>query len=144
MDNPPPPQNRKTTNPQNKNTMRHWIILAALLHTAADTITEHVESQPTGTDPAEKPTGDAPAAPRRGRPPGSTNAPKAAIEPEKPAPTGGKTYEELRALIEPLVKEGRNSEVKAILVKYAPDLKTLATLPNHHKAFEADIDGLSL
>lgn len=126
--------------------MKHWTILAALLNAAATAITDAVEGQPAGDTPESAATPAGEDKPRRGRPPGSTNKP-AASEPEKPkeeAPTGGKTYEQLRSIIEPLVKDGRQPEVKAIITKYAPDLKTLATLPAKHAEFEKDIDGLSL
>jgi hypothetical protein len=98
--------------------------------------------------------GDAPAASgkRRGRPP-TTDKPeseKAADKPveqekgsgELPA-TNAKTYEELRAIIEGPVKDGKGPDVKAIIAKYATDLKTLATLPQHHAAFEKDMEALS-
>lgn len=135
--------------------MKHWTILAALLAASAQAITDTIlelEAYPadlkqpkqTPQEP-EKPAGDAP---RRGRPPGSTNAPKtpsAGNTEGVSSPQIGKTYPELQALIEPLVKEGRVAEVKAVIAKYAPEgLKTLATKPEHHKAFEADIEGLSL
>lgn len=65
---------------------------------------------------------------------------------------GAMTYEELQALIQPFIKvpvghQPRGLEVKAIIRKYTPDhdggLKQLSTLPQHHKAFAADIEGLS-
>lgn len=71
-------------------------------------------------------------------------------EPETPAPTeakeeGGKTYDELRELIQPLVKGGQGEDVKKVIAKYAPEggLKVLATLPQHHAAFEKDLAALS-
>jgi hypothetical protein len=94
--------------------------------------------------------GDAPAASgkRRGRPP--TTATPSATETAPPEQTQtaeptvtGKTYEELRAIIEGPVKDGKGPDVKAIIAKYATDLKTLATLPQHHAAFEKDMEALS-
>lgn len=117
-------------------------ILAAAFAAAAHVLTNAVlEGEDSTATPETSTGGD--DKPRRGRPPGSTNKP-AATEPEKPSSTGGKTYEELQKIIEPMVKDGRAAEVKAVIQKYGADLKTLATLPQHHKAFEADIDGLSL
>lgn len=125
--------------------MKHWTILSALLHGAANSITNMLESLgDTAPETDKQPEKPADGAPRRGRPPGSTNTPKLASEPKEEAPAGGKTYEQLRSIIEPLVKDGRQPEVKVIISKYAPDLKTLATLPAKHAEFEKDIDGLSL
>lgn len=117
---------------------------------------------------------EAPVAKRRGRPPGSKNTPVVApeetpepeLQPEAPAVTEadqevsmvpvptekleaslptGKTYEELKALIEKPVKEGHGAQVKQIIAKYVgPDevLKDLPKYPQHHAAFEKDLGAL--
>lgn len=82
---------------------------------------------------------------RRGRPPTTPapaeTAPPAATEPE-PAANTGKSYEELRAMIEPFVKEGRGEEVKKIIAKYSSGgLKTMEA--KHHADFEKDLAGLN-
>ncbi len=75
--------------------------------------------------------------------------PAPAPEPEKPKVTGGKTLDELRALINPLVLKARGPEVKAVLNKYAPEghsgdytLALLSERPDTHAAFAADIEAL--
>lgn len=63
---------------------------------------------------------------------------------EEPVATegGGKTYEELRAIIEPLVKGGQGEEVKKVIAKYSQaGLKGIEA--KHHAAFEKDIQGLA-
>lgn len=101
--------------------------------------------------------GEAPPVKRRGRPP--TTAAPPPTEPEKteepraggktfitPPPSGdeeaatGKTYEEMRALIEPLIKAARGPEVKPIITKYAATLKDMD--PKDYPAFEKDIEAL--
>jgi hypothetical protein len=65
-------------------------------------------------------------------------------EPEAPV-TGGKTYEELKALIEPLVKGGQGAEVKKLIAKYDPESSpsSIKTMPaKNHAAFEKDIEAL--
>jgi len=65
-------------------------------------------------------------------------------EPETPV-TGGKTYEELKALIEPLVKGGQGAEVKKLIAKYDPESSpsSIKTMPaKNHAAFEKDIEAL--
>jgi hypothetical protein len=91
--------------------------------------------------------GEAPAAKRRGRPP-TTPAPveTPAAETKETPVTNGKTYEDLKVLIDPLVKGGQGPDVKTIIAKYAVGgggLKELATLPQHHAAFEKEIEALS-
>jgi hypothetical protein len=67
-----------------------------------------------------------------------------AAEPETPAEGEGKTYDELRALIAPVVKDGQGEEVKKIIKKYAGEGGSLKTLEaKHHAAFEKDIAALS-
>jgi hypothetical protein len=77
-----------------------------------------------------------PEKPKRGRPPAAAKG-----EEEKPK---GKTYEELQALIKPLVEAGQQAEVKKEITKYAENLKDLATKPEKHAAFIRDIEALSL
>lgn len=104
----------------------------------AAAITAVAEDIDSGTN--ETSSGEAP--PKRGRPAGSKNAPAAAApEPEKPV---GKTYEQLQALIKPLIEATRQPEVKAAIVKFAPTLAELAKLPQHHAAFEQEIENMSL
>jgi hypothetical protein len=67
-----------------------------------------------------------------------------AAEPEAAAEGEGKTYDELRALIAPVVKDGQGQEVKKIIKKYAGEGGSLKTLEaKHHAAFEKDIAALS-
>lgn len=54
----------------------------------------------------------------------------------------GKTYEDMRALIEPVIKGGQGAEVKKVIAKYSQTgLKDMD--PKHYKAFETDIIALS-
>lgn len=99
---------------------------------------------------AAEPEASPTPAKRRGRPPTTPEPPAVsespeppAPEPEAPAPTGGKTYEGLRELIRPLVEGGKGAEVKAEIAKFATDLKALAALPQHHAAFEKNLEALS-
>lgn len=105
---------------------------------------------PAPTDPPQPTTTK-----RRGRPPGSTAAPAVEAptetptpEPEKPveeSATTGKTYEELQAIIKPLVQAGRGTEVKKEIQKYGvAGLQQLAELPMHHDEFVKNIEALSL
>jgi hypothetical protein len=110
------------------------------------------EAQPE-TAPAETPkrgtrkTGTAAAlsAPFGNAETPATPAPaEAAAEPEAAAEGEGKTYDELRALIAPVVKDGQGEEVKKIIKKYAGEGGLLKTLEaKHHAAFEKDIAALS-
>jgi hypothetical protein len=88
----------------------------------------------------------------RGRTPAETNTPPPVEPPAEPAAEtpaeesaateGGKTYEELRAIIEPLVKGGQGEEVKKVIAKYSQaGLKGMEA--KHHAAFEKDIQGLA-
>jgi len=131
------------------------LALAAFITTFAEnecgTCTEATASQPEETPAPPSPT----PAKRRGRPPTTPEPPAAAAtpepeqpaapaEPEAPAPTGGKTYEDLQALIRPYVVEHKKGEqVRAEIAKFAPDLKTLATMPQHHAAFEKNLQPLA-
>lgn len=62
-------------------------------------------------------------------------------EPEEQKAAVTKTYDDMKAVIEPLVKEGRGAEVKATIAKYSPTLKEMD--PAHYAAFEKDIEALS-
>lgn len=114
---------------------------SALATAAASVADELVETpdNPQQESPDNAASGEPPK--RRGRPPGSTNAPPAQTETPAPAATG-KTYEQMRELITPLVKEGRGEEVKKIITGYgASSLKELPA--DKYPAFEKDIEALS-
>lgn len=97
-------------------------------------------------DLTENPPASEPTKGKRGRPPASATPPAEQTPPaEEPAVTG-KTYEELQAIIRPVVEAGQGVDVKKVIKKYAPEtgaLKELATLPQHHATFEKDIAALS-
>lgn len=107
--------------------------------------------------------GEAPPTKRRGRPPTTATPPPAespvnpppteVAPPNEPAPTGSKTIDDMRALIQPLIKgqwmpgwkEGdpvqpRGGEVRPIIEKYAPTLIQMD--PKDYAAFEKDIEAL--
>jgi len=136
--------------------------LAALFRFAADLLSEGDTVPAITTGTAEN---NPPATKSRGRPrktEQAVNEPQQALpaEPEakveQPAPTpesekpkAGKTLDELRALINPLVLKARGPEVKTVLNKYAPEghsgdytLALLAERPDTHAAFAADIEAL--
>ena len=99
----------------------------------------------SGAEP-ETPAAAAPeggeAPPRRGRPPGKAASPTPAAEPEPEKPKG-KTVEELREAIQPLVTEGRGAEVKALIKKHGGE--NLSGIPAaNHAAFLKDVEGLAL
>lgn len=107
---------------------------------------DSIQGEVTGQQP------EAPA-PKKTRGKAAAAAP-AAEKPADPAPAetaaeetkteGVKTYDELRAMIEPLVKAGQGPDVKTVIAKYAEGgLKELATKPEHHAAFEKDLAALS-
>lgn len=88
---------------------------------------------PKAEKPAEKPADPAPAE-------------TAAEEPAAAPAEGGKTYEELKAIIAPLVASGEGLQVKAIIKKYDPESTppSLKTMPaKNHAAFEKDIQALT-
>jgi hypothetical protein len=91
----------------------------------------------TGTPAAADPS---PAASEAATTAASKQVDPAAPEPAEETSAGGKTYEELRALIEPFVKDGKGPEVKKIIAKYGTDLKSMEA--KHHAAFEKDISAL--
>lgn len=124
------------------------IALAGLLSAAGSLLNafaaEFGADAPEAATPADAPT------PKRGKKTTEKPAETAPVEPaaeppaEEPATMGeGKTYEELRALIEPLVKAGQGEDVKKVIAKYAANLKELATKPEHHAAFEKDLAALA-
>lgn len=96
---------------------------------------------PETTDrPAETPAAKPKKAPKAEKPAEKPAEPETAAE--EPA-AEGKSYEELRALIEPLVKGGQGEDVKKVIAKYGENLKDIATKPGTHAAFEKDLAALS-
>src|SRR4051812_47686870 len=71
----------------------------------------------------------------RGRPPGGGGAADA-------GKATGKTYEELQAIIKPIIEAGNGPELKKVIVKYSPtgikDLKV-----EDQAAFLKDVDALA-
>lgn len=128
------------------------IAIAALLHSAGKVLsafafefggTEAVgepEAQPETTPDPEKPKRGRKAAAAQPETPAETVAP---AEPDLAAPTvTGKTYEELKAIIKPVVEAGNGEDVKKVIAKYATNLKALEGKPEHHEAFEKEIAAL--
>ncbi len=101
----------------------------------------------TSAEPEAQPETPAEPAPVKTRKPREPKAekpvePVAEPEPEQEQPKlNGKTYDDMKAVIEPLVKEGRGAEVKATIAKYSPTLKEMD--PAHYAVFEKDIEALS-
>jgi hypothetical protein len=118
------------------------------------------------TETTALPSSEAPAPKRRGRP-AANSAPTPATpepapdpQPEKtpePKPAevkpvaGQKTLDELRELIQPLIKKVRGQEVKAVLNKFKTDdwdkdadytLQALSERPETHADFVSQIEGL--
>lgn len=101
--------------------------------------------------PASPEAAATPEAPKRGRKAAAAAAAtvepaaqEAAVQEATPESTeGAKTYEELRAMIQPLVKAGQGEDVKKVIAKYAANLKELETKPEHHAAFEKDLAALA-
>lgn len=134
------------------------IALAGLLSAAGALISalaaEFGGAAPTSPEDAATPTPE-PEKKKPGRPAKEKPAEKAteekpvAAEPEASSDEpveGAKTYEELRALIEPLVKDGKGNDVKALIKKYDPDSgsPSIKTMPaKNHAAFERDIMALT-
>jgi hypothetical protein len=114
----------------------------ALLNAIA---TEYSGDTPDPAPPAETPKTRKPRTPAA--PAAETPAePTAPAEPAAPAEetTEGKTYEDLKALIAPLVKDGQGEEVKKVIKKYAGEGGSLKTLESkHHASFEKDIQALA-
>lgn len=130
-----------------KNTTK--IALAGLL-SAAGSLLNALAAEYSGADAPESTA--APVAPDPAKPKKAPKAEKPAEKPADPAPTeetteasaeGGKSYEELRALIEPLVKGGQGEDVKKVIAKYGANLKEVSTKPQTHAAFEKDLAALS-
>lgn len=95
------------------------------------------EATTTTAEPTKRGRKSAAAAPAQEPAPAETAQPESPAEPE----VVGKTYEELRALIKPLVEGGQGAEVKQVIQKYAASLKEIQ--PKDHAAFEKDIAALS-
>jgi hypothetical protein len=101
------------------------------------------EAQPEAEPPKAK-RGKAAAAAATPAAETAETATDVAAEPEAAVEGEGKTYDELRALIAPVVKDGQGEEVKKIIKKYAGEGGSLKTLEaKHHAAFEKDIAALS-
>lgn len=126
------------------------IALANLL-SAAGSLIDAFAAEVGGPDSIQgEVTGQQPEAPAPKKTRGKAAATPTTEKPADPAPTeetkteGGKTYDDLRAMIEPLVKAGQGPDVKTVIAKYAEGgLKELATKPEHHAAFEKDLAALS-
>ncbi len=118
-------------------TKNQLLALAAFITSLAN----EGEAQP------ETPASDAAPKPKRGRPPTaekpSEAAPEKEKEPEQPEAPAGKTYEELQAVIKPLVEAGQAADVKKVIQKYGENLKDVSTKPATHADFEKDIAALS-
>lgn len=120
------------------------IAIAALLSAAGAALTAFASEFGGDEKPDATPEPPAPAkAPKKAKK--EEPAPAPAETPGEPETggeaTGGKTYEELRALIKPLVEGGQGAEVKAVIAKYsATGLKDMEA--KHHAAFEKDIAAL--
>lgn len=121
------------------------IAIATLIAAAGAALTaiakEFCENVSLGTEPAtpeeEKPKRGRKAAAAQPETPAETVAPAPA------APTiTGKTYEELKAIIKPVVEAGNGEDVKKVIAKYATNLKELEGKPEHHEAFEKEIAAL--
>jgi hypothetical protein len=109
------------------------LIIAGAITTIANLFGSEHSEMPTGTPDAGA-GGDAPK--RRGRPPGATAA--AAEEPE----TKGKTLDELKELVKPLIEDGQRAEVQAIIKKYGSSLSQIPA--DKQAAFVKDIEALIL
>lgn len=127
------------------------IAIAQLLASAGAVLTalaNEFAGEPVSTEAAATPE---PA--RRGRKPAAAAATPADPEPAAAetetatetstnGATTGKTYEDMRALIEAPIKAGQGTEVKKVIAKYSQTgLKDMD--PKHYKAFETDIIALS-
>jgi len=123
-------------------TKSQLLALAAFITTLAN------EGEAAST---ETPAGEPSTKPKRGRPPTSATppptetpaAPAAPAKPEEPVTPAGKTYEELQAIIRPLVEAGQGADVKKVIAKYGENLKAVSEKPQHHAAFDKDIAALS-
>jgi hypothetical protein len=129
-----------------KNTTK--VAIAGLL-SAAGAVLNAFAAEYSGSD-VSHPEAEPPKRGKKTTPPPVVETPatpaptEAAAEPEAAADGEGKTYDELRALIAPVVKDGQGEEVKKIIKKYAGEGGSLKTLEaKHHAAFEKDIAALS-
>lgn len=128
-----------------------------LMKSALISLVTAIFEDPDTQDCAE----EAPAPPEggkpRGRPPGSKNKPPEtappAAEQTTPAagapaaaeapPAGGNTLDEVRALVQTLVKENRGAEVKALLAKFGS--ATVSALdPKKYTEFHRDLEALTI
>ena len=155
--------------------------LASVLRGFADVLEAHHDAltayitPPNALEPGNPPV-EAPAPKRRGRPAANSAPTQATSEPEGKSTTvstdpvetqiakalapstpaiKGMSYQDLQAVIQPLIKQVRGLEVKAVLNKYAPadfkvdennwyTLQALSEHPEHHAAFVADIEALKM
>jgi len=130
----------------NKNIVLALAAAASSLSAAAMAVAQDLSSTDTGScgqtpEPTKETSTEAveeeKPKQRRGRP---------AAE-EKPAhekdesKASGKTYDDMRAVIKPLVDEARGEEVKKVIAKYATSLKEMD--PKDYPAFEKDIAALT-
>lgn len=122
--------------------------LAAILLGAGNAAKYYADSAEEPADPSDNPDPSGEPAKRRGRPPGSTNKPAETPAAGPCAPADAPDDGEARlnankALIKPLLDDGKGAEVKAIVAKYS---KTgLKDLPaSSQAAFEKDIEGASI
>lgn len=106
------------------------------------------EAQSTASP--ETPAAEKPAKTRKAKETAQPETPATPAEPEAPAEPAeeatGKTYEELKAAIEPIIKSGQGAEVKKLIAKYDPDAATpsIRTMPaKNHEAFLKDLAPLS-
>ncbi len=121
---------------------------AALNAFAAELNGNGGEAQPTASP--ETPAAEKPVKTRRPKETAQPETPVTPAEPEAPAEPAeeatGKTYEELKAEIEPLIKNGQGPAVKKLIAKYDPDAATpsIRTMPaKNHAAFLKDLEALS-
>lgn len=118
------------------------IAIAALLHSAGSVLTA-LAAEFNGDDKPQETT--ATPEPKRGRGKAAAAAqPETPAEPAAPAqpePTvTGKTYEDMKRVIKPLVEAGRGAEVRAAIAGFAPTLREMD--PKHYEAFQAAIVNL--
>lgn len=111
----------------------------ALVAIAAALVAIAQELDPEQANGAAPETGGEAPAKRRGRPPGSGAA---TGETTAPTAAAGKTYDELKALIQPLVEAGQGEDVKKVIGKYSSTgLKDIPA--KDHAQFEKDLAALS-
>lgn len=126
------------------------IAIASLLAALGDAF-KAFAAELTGATPPDAPETPQPETPKTTRKPKAekpapvvetttTATEAAAEEAAEETPTGnGKTYEDMRALIEPLVKNGQGADVKKIIAKYSPEGGLKAMDAKHYAAFEKDL-----